>query len=141
MALDVFLFATGLAGTAAPAGPAVYEVLAAPDALTALPFTIDGRGTVEASEAVAYRAPGAYFETAFRGDRLYFKVGPGDVTMRIIVDGHAMAALVKPTPGFYEVDALPSAPHHVRIETEMERDAGSGEFGGFYLMSGEAALR
>ena len=125
-----------MAGTAATPAPAVYEVLAAPDALVARPFTVGGQvpTNAEPSGEVRYQSPGTSFETSFEGDRLYFKVGTGEATLHVIVDGHAFPALVRPTPGFYEISDLPSTKHHVLIQAEIERGSGPAAFDGFYIL-------
>ena len=121
----------------------VYEVLAAPDVLVAAPFTTGGRaGTADGqSTDVIYGWPGEAFETAFRGNRLYFKIGAGKTTVRVIVDGHALPAMLNPSPGYYEVSDLGTARHRVRIEAATERHAEPAHFSGFYLMPEEKPLK
>ena len=121
----------------------VYEVLAAPDALVPAPFTAGGRAqTADGhSSDVTYGWLGAVFETTFRGNRVYFRIGAGKATLRMILDGHAMPALVNPTPGYYEASDLGDARHRVRIEAATERQAEPAHFEGFFLMPEEKPLK
>jgi lysophospholipase L1-like esterase len=83
--------------------------------------------------AFRYQWPGTYFETAFKGNSAFFRVGPGDVHLHVLVDGKSIASLVKPSAGFYEVKGLGNKTHRVRIEAVSESQAAANEFGGFYL--------
>ncbi len=138
-ATDALALATVMTGGAPPVPPAVYEVLAAPEALVARPFTVAGQPQPygEPSGEIHYRSPGTRFETVFEGDRLYFKVGAGDATLHVVVDGHAFPALIRPTPGYYEISDLSAAPHRVRIEAEVEPGAGPAAFDGFFMLPTE----
>ena len=142
-ALDASFLAMVLAGTTPAPGPAVYEVLAAPDALTRAPFTVGGlvRGPGHATDVVTYQTPGTYFETAFKGDRLYLKVGPGNATLRVSVGGQALPVLVRPTPGYYELSDLAPGRHRVRVEVAASRETKTGEFDGFYILPEERPLK
>ena len=143
LAFDAFILAMALASAAPSPGPSVYEVLAAPDALKMAPFTVGGqvRGSGHATDVVTYQTPGTYFETAFKGDRLYLKVGSGNATLRVSVDGQALPILVRPTPGYYELSDLVPGRHRVRVDVTASRETKTGEFDGFYILPEERPLK
>ncbi len=135
--LQVAFLSTMLTMNPADQGPAVYEVLAAPETLAGVRFSVAGRDQRigEAAPDIAYSSSGISLETAFRGDRLYFKLGAGAGTLRVIVDGYALPIITKPTPGYYEIGDLDAtAVHRVQVEARANADAGSGHFYGFYVM-------
>lgn len=80
--------------------------------------------------------PGTYYETAFRGAGALFRVGPGEVSLRIRIDGGAPLALVKPAPGLYRVAGLGAGAHRLRIDVASESQAGPTGFGGFFALPG-----
>ena len=134
--LQVAFLSTMLTMKPADQGPAVYEVLAAPEALAAVPFSVAGRHQRidDAAPDVTYSS-GISLEAAFRADRLYFKLGAQTVTLRVTVDGHALPTITKPTPGYYEIGDLDgTALHRVQIEARTDAKAGGGHFYGFYVM-------
>ncbi len=135
--LHVVFLSTMLTMSPPGQGPAVYEVLAAPEALAAVPFSVVGRDQRigDAAPDIAYSSSGISLGTAFRADRLYFKLGAQTVTLRVIVDGHALPIITKPTPGYYEIGDLDgTALHRVQIEARTDAKAGGGHFYGFYVM-------
>ena len=74
---------------------------------------------------------------AFVGSEAYFRVGPGDVSLRLRVDGEAPIPLVKPAPGLYRVSVPRTAPsHRLRIDVASESQAGPTTFGGFFVAAG-----
>ena len=118
------------AGPVMAAAPVVAPVATAPADLKALPMSIGGR--VQAKDgAWTYQWPGTYFETAFKGQAVYFRVGPGDEILHVTVDGQATAPAVKPAPGLYGVEGLDKGVHTVRIEVVTESQAAPDTFGGF----------
>ena len=134
--LQVAFLSTMLTMNPADQGPAVYEVLAAPEALAALPFSVAGRHQRigDGAPDVTYSS-GISLETAFRADRLYFKLGSQTVTLRVIVDGHVLPIITKPTQGYYEIGDLGgTALHRVQIEAQTDAKGGAGHFYGFYVM-------
>jgi len=96
--------------------------------------------TQRASSKYTYQWPGLYFDAAFLGPKVYFEVGPGDVILRVLVDGQPVATLAKPAPGFYEIANFANSRHTVRIEALTESQAGPNVFGGFYYSKGTQPL-
>jgi lysophospholipase L1-like esterase len=128
----VLIAAAVLLAGAAPAG---VRVEPATKAGAPLPMHVAGR-TAEGLR----QWPGTYFETAFRGSSALFRVGPGEVSLRIRVDGGAPVALVKPAPGLYRVAGLGTGAHRLRIDVASESQAGPTAFGGFYALPGTRPL-
>jgi lysophospholipase L1-like esterase len=87
-----------------------------------------------------YQWPGLYFDARFDGPSVFFRVGPGDVILRVLVDGEPAATLVKPAPGFYEIGDLARREHTVRIEAVTESQAAANVFGGFLYSKGTRPL-
>lgn len=112
------------------AAPVVAPVAALPVGLKPLPMTIGGR-VQQKDGAYVYQWPGTYFETAFKGQAVYFGVGKGDEILHVTVDGEAAAPLAKPAPGLYGIEGLPKGKHTVRIEVATESQAAPDTFGGF----------
>lgn len=134
------LLVTGpaLAGTAAPKVEPVADL---PAGAKALPSHVGGRVLAEGGDGGFRRQwPGTYVETRFKGTMALFRVGPGDVSLRVSVDGGAPVALVKPKAGAYRIAGLAAGPHTVRIDTASETQAGPSGFGGFYAPAGTKAL-
>ncbi|SFU62012.1 SGNH/GDSL hydrolase family protein [Pseudoduganella namucuonensis] len=122
------------AGAAFAGKPSVSAVAAPPTGFASLPASIGGRVSSEgAAGGYKYQWPGAYFETAFEGRSLYFRVGPGDVNLRVTVDAQEPATLSKPAPGWYVIEGLDAGAHTVRVAVANESQAGPNLFGGFAL--------
>src|SRR6188768_932025 len=77
-----------------------------------------------------YQWPGLYFEARFNARRVYFRIGPGDVIVNALVDGHLVGRLEKPASGLYLIDGLSIGSHTARIEVLTESQAGPNEFQG-----------
>ncbi|HEU4589876.1 MAG TPA: GDSL-type esterase/lipase family protein [Steroidobacteraceae bacterium] len=120
------LAAISFSATAAPRVAPVSDL----PAVKSLQANIPGR-TLRASDGDAYQWPGLYFETRFSGTRAYFRLGAGEVILRVLVDGAQVSTLAKPAPGAYEIADLAPRPHTVRIEILTESQAGPNVFGGF----------
>ncbi len=119
------------AGPVIAAAPVVMPIATAPAGLKALPMTIGGRVQTK-DGAWTYQWPGTYFETAFQGQAIYFRVGQGDEILRVTVDGQASAPVAKPAPGLYGVEGLEKGVHTIRIEVVTESQAAPDTFGGFF---------
>jgi len=91
------------------------------------------RGT---NDAASYERqwPGTYFETAILGSEVYFKLGPGDVILKVTVDGQS-TQLTKPAPGLYGIRGISKAHHNLRVEVITESQAGPTTFNGFFASS------
>jgi len=83
--------------------------------------------------------PGTYFETAIRGRSGLFRVGKGDVSLRVSVDGAPPVQLVKPEPGLYRIAGLTPTLHRIRVQVASESQNGRTEFGGFFAPAGVSA--
>lgn len=129
-----------LLSTTPAEGEQVERVAAEPANLAAIPVSVHGR--VENSGRHIFRRqwPGTYFETAFRGPSAMFRVGPGKVSLRIRVDGHAPMQLVTPATGLYRIGGLGPGPHRVRIDVANENQDSPSDFGGFYGSASVQAL-
>lgn len=108
----------------------------------ALPLQIGGRVVTGGEGASRYRRqwPGSYLEGAFRGKAVDLVVGPGDVSLRVAVDGAAPVALVRPAPGRYRVAAPSAGQHRIRVDVVSESQAGPTAFGGLYAPAGTMPL-
>lgn len=138
------LFAASIAALAFAAASAVaapsLAPAAAPAGLIPAPAYVGGRvvrAGAPGAETFTYQWPGTYFETAFTGTELYFKIGPGDVILHVSVDGQPFDPLVKPAPGDYRISDLSDGIHTARIEVATESQAGPDRFDGFFLTAGE----
>ena len=101
---------------------------------TRLPLHVGGRATAT-GEGLKRQWPGSYFEATFRGREALMKIGAGDVTLHVLVDGHTVSTLVKPRPGLYRIGDLANGAHRVRVEVASESQAAPTVFGGFYAAS------
>lgn len=141
-----FLF-LALVATAASAQTPRITPAEHPPRLTPVAFSITGRALpAPATDArfgphdFTYQWPGTYFEAAFSGRAAYFKTGPGDVILHIVIDGRPPIPLVKPAPGIYCVSGLTKAAHHIRVDVVTESQAAPHTFSGFALPPREKPL-
>lgn len=114
----------------------------APGAKTGAPLAMyaGGRTLVEgtADGPLWWRQwPGTYFETAFEGDHIFFRLGEGDVHLAVTVDGGAPVRLMKPEPGLYRIGDLGEGSHRVRVQMISENQDGPTAFGGFLRSYGK----
>jgi lysophospholipase L1-like esterase len=107
-------------------------------ALKPLPMRVVGRVEREPGDMLRRQWPGTYFETAFRGPAALFKVGPGEVSLRVSIDRAPARSLVKPAPGLYRLGGLGPGRHTLRVQIASESQAGPTDFGGFYAPPGVA---
>ncbi|KAA9131352.1 hypothetical protein F3N42_08495 [Marinihelvus fidelis] len=84
--------------------------------------------------------PGTYFETAFSGDRVAFRIGAGDVILDVRVDDDAPVILGKPEPGLYQLTGLAPGDHRLRVDVASENQGWTTIFGGFFAGEGTRAL-
>ena len=118
----------------------VSRVDALPSAAKALPVSASGRVVPLPDGSLLRQWPGTYFETAFTGREAFFRVGIGEVSLRVRVDGGAPVAVVKPAPGVYRVAGLgDKTPHMLRVDVASESQAGATIFGGFFTGAGANA--
>ncbi len=104
--------------------------------LTPLPMVTGGRTTVTGQR----QWPGTYYESAFKGTEAYFRVGPGDVHLKVTVDGGAPTYLTRPAAGVYSVGPVEDGAHTVRIDVISESQGGATSFGGFEATPAVAAM-
>ena len=134
----VCLCATGMAEK-----PKLEKVESAP-ALTEPPIFVGGRvltvstggGGLMATNYVA-QWPGAYFETAFVGHEVFFRVGPNHAIFHVVVDGKAPMVLTNPAAGVYRISGLDKKEHAVRVQIVTETQGAPNTFGGFGITAGE----
>lgn len=100
--------------------------------LKPLPAQVNGRVIRQPDGSVLRQWPGTYLETAFQGDEVYVRVGAGDVSLRMSVDGEAAVPLVKPAAGLYRIGSFKRSGEHVlRVAVASESQGGPTRFGGF----------
>jgi lysophospholipase L1-like esterase len=117
----------------------VARVAVEPAGLAPLPTRVSGRVVAQPDGLLQRQWPGTYVETAFRGAEVFFRVGAGDVSLRLSVDGGAPVPLVKPAPGLYRVSGLAGGgEHRLRVAVASESQAGPTAFGGFLVGAGGA---
>jgi lysophospholipase L1-like esterase len=121
----------------AAVGQEIARVETEPAGLTPLPAHVKGRVVAQPDGSLLRQWPGTYFETAFQGDEVYFRVGAGEVSLRLSVDGAEPVALVKPAVGLYRVSKFKRrAEHLLRITVASESQGGPTVFGGFLIGAG-----
>ena len=121
----------------------VEPITSLPEGSRPLPVNVGGRALPVPEEgATGYRRqwPGTYFETGFSGTNVVLRVGAGDVSLRLRVDGGQPLPLVKPAAGYYRLTGLAPGPHRLRVDVVSESQAGPTLFGGFYAAPGTAPL-
>lgn len=129
-----------LAGTSSALAQQVVRVDFEPAGLKALPAHVSGRVQSLPGGEMLRQWPGTYAETAMVGSEAYFRVGRGQVSLRVRVDDAAPIPLVKPSPGLYRISLSSAvAPHRIRVDVASESQGGATSFGGFFLPSGASA--
>jgi lysophospholipase L1-like esterase len=128
--LSVFVAASLWAGAAK--AQARVERVESEAVLKPLPFIVGGRVAAK-EDGLTYQWPGVYFEAAFTGGSVFFRVGAGDQILHLLIDGQRIGVLRRPDAGLYRITGLARGAHEVRIEVVSEHQAGSARFGGFAL--------
>lgn len=126
-----WLAACFLASLAAPACPQTVAKIEEQTGLKPLPFATHGRVLAQPDGTILRQWPGTYFETAFTGPATFFRVGSGEVSLRVSIDDQPPVALVKPEPGLYRVSPAGNGAHRVRIDIVSESQREPTGFGGF----------
>lgn len=117
---------------AAACQPSIFPIAASETLeMRNLPLVVQGRVIPEPG-GLSRQWPGTYFETSFAGRGAAFRIGTGEVTVHVIVDGRLVRTLVKPVPAVYRVDDLKPGRHKLRIEIASESQNAPTVFGGFY---------
>lgn len=130
----------GAVAIAASPPPRVERVAALPTGTTALPMRVVGRAEPWGEGMIRRQWPGSYVETRFRGLAALFRVGAGEVSLRVTVDAGEPITLVRPAPGLYRVGPLAPGEHHLRVQAVSESQAGATGLGGFLAPRGVRAL-
>lgn len=138
--IATLLFTLALNATAAEVK--LSRVESANPKLVELPARISGRVNEVAEGRSGYlqQWPGVYFEAAFAGPKVFFKVGESHFVLHISVDNNNPEILTAPKPGLYVVEGLTKKSHKIRIDVVTESQSGANNFGGFFLPSGAKAL-
>lgn len=84
--------------------------------------------------------PGTYFRAAFKGSKVFFRVGKNNEIIHIVADNSHVATLTRPAPDVYEIQGLSNAKHEVSVFIATESQASPNTFGGFAIPKGEKAL-
>jgi len=124
------------------------EKVEAPKGLVALPMSIGGRAAASpggsqagfGKEEYTSQWPGTYFETAFAGRELFFRVGASHEILHVVVDGKPPLILTNPASGVYRLSGLSRKGHSVRILVATESQDAPNAFGGFGIPANEKAL-
>ena len=113
----------------------VESVTTSPPTLHRLPLSAAGRMLNERTNddglSYSYQWPGTYFEAAFKGKHVYFKVGSGEQILHVLVDHQPPIVLSLPASGLYQISGLTRGKHTIRIEVVTESQDAPKVFGGF----------
>jgi lysophospholipase L1-like esterase len=128
---------------------AIVEPVRTVPAVTPLSFSVHGRTVPHATQAYKpfgttsyiYQWPGTYFEAAFTGTSVYFRMDEANAQiLHVVVDNQPAVSLLNPVAGVYRVGGLAAGKHVVRVQTVTENQAVTATFGGFALPQGAGAL-
>jgi lysophospholipase L1-like esterase len=144
--LVALLVATGLCPLALGQTPHI-DPATPPATLIPLQFSMGGRVLIQpdtsqpsfGSKLYTYQWPGTYFEAAFTGTEVYFRIATGDQNLHIAVDRDPPLALTKPAAGAYRLSGLTASAHTVRISVVSESQQAPDSFSGFAIPPTEAA--
>lgn len=142
------LLAAALFGTAAYAAPLTVQKASELPRLHTLGMVIGGRVQTEpASDANGFGSsdyvsqwPGIYYRAAFKGSRVFFRVGKAEEILHVVVDGDE-TPLIKPEPGVYKVEGLSDQRHEIDVFVATESVDAPNTFGGFAIPDGEKELK
>jgi lysophospholipase L1-like esterase len=118
------------------AAQTVTRVADAPASLKPLPTAVGGRVQRQRDGGMLRQWPGTYFETAWTGPEAFFRIGQGEVSLRIRADDGKPVPLVKPDPGTYRISGLGAGAHRLRIDIVSEDQKNPSAFGGFFAGAG-----
>jgi len=135
-------------GACAQVNTPVVEKVTKPPALKPLTMSVGGRALITpaasgsgfGSEDYAAQWPGSYFEAAFKGTELYFRVGTAHEILHVVVDGQAPLVLKDPQDGVYRISGLQNTQHSIGIFVATERQSAPNHFEGFSITAGETGL-
>jgi len=138
--LLTLLATAGLCSFAAAQTPHI-DAATPPATLVPLQFSTGGRVLVQpdtsqrafGSKLTLYQWPGTYFEAAFTGTEVYFRIAGGEQNLHIAVDHDQPLTLTKPAAGVYRLSGLTPAAHTVRISVISESQGAPDSFSGFAI--------
>ncbi|GGG95509.1 SGNH/GDSL hydrolase family protein [Silvibacterium dinghuense] len=144
----ILLLATLLSASLPPfvqAQQMSLERLASPPALVPLKMSIHGRvlnAPAAGPEAPGFASqwPGIYYQAAFRGAEVFFRVGVAHEILHVVVDHQLPLVLKDPQPGVYAVTGLAKGRHAVDLYIATESQSAPNHFGGFALSAQEKPL-
>ena len=117
------------------AAPRVTPVSGTPARAVRVSAQVPGRITATGQ----YQWPGLYFEATFIGRDAWFETGPGNVILRVSLDGVPAGTLVKPRAGLWRVDGIANGTHVIRVDAITESQDAPNSFKGFVLPAGFGA--
>ncbi len=119
--------------------PGITAVAAGLPAGRPLSLRVGGRVVAEGA-GFRRQWPGSYAEARFHGPAVSLAVGPGDVSLRVTIDGNPPLALVRPAPGLYRIVTPGERDHDIRIQVVSESQAGATSIAGLYAPVGTTPL-
>jgi lysophospholipase L1-like esterase len=119
-----------------------------PQSLIPVAMSIGGRVSVApaanlsglGNEEYVSQWPGSYFQAAFKGNEIYFRVGTNHEILHVVVDGRPPLLLPQPEPGAYRLSGLVEGAHTVGVFVVTESQAEPNHFGGFAVPARERIL-
>jgi len=91
-------------------------------------------------KAYEHQWPGVYFESRFKGPKVYLAFSDPYNEYRLLIDDLAPVTINQPGEARLEVGGLADGPHSVRLEKVTESIAHAAAFDGFYIPADEKAL-
>ena len=124
------------------------EEVVPPSSLSPLPMEVGGRSLRKATlsssgfgpDEYLSQWPGGYFETAFAGKDVYFRVGTAHEILHIVVDRQVPIVLNNPDAGVYRLSGMGSGKHAVSVFVVTEAQPAPNHFGGFAIAKAEKNL-
>src|SRR5277367_4058602 len=135
-------------GAQAQISTPVLEKVAKPPALKPLTMSVGGRALITpaaprhgfGSEDYAAQWPGSYFEAAFKGTELFFRVGTAHEILHVVVDGQTPLVVRDPQAGVYRISGLGNMKHSIGLFVATESQSAPNYFEGFGITAGETEL-
>src|SRR5277367_3008948 len=139
-------------GAQAQISTPVLEKVAKPPALKPLTMSVGGRALITPaapghgfgsgfdSGDYAAQWPGSYFEAAFKGTELFFRVGTAHEILHVVVDGQTPLVVRDPQAGVYRISGLGNMKHSIGLFVATESQSAPNYFEGFGITAGETEL-
>lgn len=141
----VCLFAV-FPGAGAQVGAPTVERVVQPPALKALAMSVVGRAVITPAASGgdfgdhAAQWPGSYFEAAFKGTEVFFRVGTAHEILHVVVDGRDPLVLRDPQAGVYRISSLQNVKHSIGVFVVTESMSAPNHFEGFGITAKERGL-